>query len=73
VVIRSTYLFVEDCVVVEIKVGEAVQALHEAQFLPYLKLGGSKRGLLINFNAPVLKGGAGESYEWLSLTSAPLW
>ncbi len=31
--------------------------VHEAQLLTYLRLGGFKVGLLINFNVPVLKDG----------------
>jgi GxxExxY protein len=40
--------------------GKAVEALlpvHEAQLLTYLKVGGWKVELLINFNVPVLKDG----------------
>ncbi len=44
-------------VVVEIKAVEAIEPIHEAQLLTYLKLGGWKLGLLINFNVPVLKDG----------------
>lgn len=50
-------LFVEDAVVVEIKAVDTIQPIHEAQLLTYLKLGGWKLGLLINFNVPVLKDG----------------
>ena len=48
---------VERSVVVELKVVEAIQSIHEAQLLTYLKLSGCKIGLLINFNVPVLKNG----------------
>ena len=50
-------LLVEGAVVVEIKAVEAIQPIHEAQLLTYLKLGRWKLGLLINFNVPVLKDG----------------
>jgi GxxExxY protein len=50
-------LVVEDSVVVEIKAVAAVEPIHEAQLLTYLKLGGWKLGLLINFNVPVLRDG----------------
>lgn len=50
-------LLVEGAVVVEIKAVEAIEPIHEAQLLTYLKLGGWKLGLLINFNVPVLKDG----------------
>jgi GxxExxY protein len=50
-------LLVNDQVVVEIKAVEHLLPIHEAQILTYLKLGGWKVGLLINFNVPVLKQG----------------
>ncbi|MBI3319201.1 MAG: GxxExxY protein [Candidatus Omnitrophica bacterium] len=50
-------LLVESAVVVEIKAVAAIEPIHEAQLLTYLKLGGWKLGLLINFNVPVLKDG----------------
>jgi GxxExxY protein len=50
-------LLVEGVVVVEIKAVVAMEPIHEAQLLTYLKLGGWKLGLLINFNVPVLKDG----------------
>jgi GxxExxY protein len=48
---------VADAVVVELKAVEALELIHEAQVLTYLKLGGWQIGLLINFNVPVLKRG----------------
>ncbi len=48
---------VEDLVVVELKCVETVLPIHEAQVITYLKLGGWKTALLINFNVPVLKRG----------------
>jgi GxxExxY protein len=50
-------LLVADTVVVEIKAVENLLPIHEAQLLTYLKLGGWKVGLLINFNVPILKQG----------------
>ncbi len=50
-------LLVEDTVVLEVKAVEAIISIHEAQLLTYMKLGGWKVGLLINFNVPVLKQG----------------
>ena len=50
-------LLVAKSVVVEMKAVEAIQPIHEAQLLTYLKLGGWKVGLLINFNVPLLKQG----------------
>jgi len=48
---------VAEKVVVELKAVNAVQKVHEAQLLTYLKLTGCRVGLLINFNVPVLKDG----------------
>jgi GxxExxY protein len=50
-------LIVEEKVVVELKSVKALEPIHEAQLLTYMKLTGSKIGLLINFNVPVLKQG----------------
>ena len=46
-----------DSVVVEVKSVDALASIHTAQLLTYLKVGGWKVGLLINFNVPVLKDG----------------
>lgn len=43
--------------VVELKAVETLDPIHEAQLLTYLRLGGWKIGLLINFNVAVLKHG----------------
>jgi len=50
-------MLVAGSVVVEIKALEKVLPIHEAQLLTYLRLGGWKIGLLVNFNVPVLKSG----------------
>jgi GxxExxY protein len=50
-------LLVADQVVVEIKAVDTLLPIHDAQVLTYLRLGGWKAGLLINFNVPVLKQG----------------
>ena len=50
-------LLVGGAVVVELKVVETVLPVHKAQMLTYLKLGGWKAGLLLNFNAAVLRDG----------------
>ena len=42
---------------VEIKAVEALAPIHDAQLLTYLRLGGWRVGLLINFNVVVLKDG----------------
>ena len=50
-------LLVADKVVVELKAVSKLESIHEAQLLTYLKLGGWKVGLLINFNVPLLRDG----------------
>jgi GxxExxY protein len=50
-------LLVEDKVVIEIKTVDVLIDVHTAQILTYLKLGGYKLGLLINFNVKLLKEG----------------
>lgn len=50
-------LLVEKKVVVEIKSVEALNDVHLAQVLTYLKLSNCKLGLLINFNVALLKDG----------------
>ncbi|MBM3789355.1 MAG: GxxExxY protein [Acidobacteria bacterium] len=48
-------LLVADTVVVEVKAVDSLLPIHDAQLLTYMKLGGWKVGLLINFNVPLLK------------------
>jgi GxxExxY protein len=50
-------VLVEDRVVIEIKAVEALNPIHEAQLITYLKLSGIPVGLVINFCVPVLKDG----------------
>ncbi|MGB9593741.1 MAG: GxxExxY protein [Anaerolineae bacterium] len=50
-------LLVGNAVVVELKAVEELLPIHTAQVLTYLRLGGWRVGLLINFNVPVLKHG----------------
>ena len=50
-------LLVEKKLVIEIKSVEALNDLHLAQILTYLKLSGCKLGLLINFNVVLFKDG----------------
>ena len=50
-------ILVERKVVIEIKSVEALNDVHFAQTLTYMKLGGYKLGLLINFNVSLLKDG----------------
>jgi GxxExxY protein len=48
---------VDDKVVVELKAVDSIHDVHKAQLLTYLKLTGCKVGLLLKFNAAVLKDG----------------
>jgi GxxExxY protein len=50
-------LLVAETVVVEVKAVERIAPVHEAQLLTYLRLGGWKVGLLINFNVSLLRDG----------------
>jgi GxxExxY protein len=50
-------LLVENKLVIEIKSVEALNDVHLAQTLTYMKLGGYKLGLLMNFNVIRLKNG----------------
>ena len=50
-------LFVNDCVIVEVKCVEKFAAVHEAQLISYLRLGKKNVGLLINFHVRHLKDG----------------
>ena len=50
-------LLVEQKLIIEIKSVEALNDLHLAQILTYLKLSGCKLGLLINFNTVLFKNG----------------
>ncbi len=50
-------ILVANAVVIEIKSIEAIAPVQEAQLITYLRLGGWKVGLLINFNVAVLKNG----------------
>ena len=50
-------MLVDDCVVVELKTVKKLLRVHEAQLLSYLRLGGYRVGLLINFHVDRLKDG----------------
>jgi GxxExxY protein len=50
-------LLVDKKLVIEIKSVEALNDIHLAQTLTYMKLGNYKLGLLINFNVSLLKNG----------------
>jgi GxxExxY protein len=50
-------IVVDSTILLEIKAIDALLPIHDAQLLSYLKLGGWKIGLLINFNVELLKNG----------------
>lgn len=50
-------LLVEGKVLIELKSVQAIHPLHVAQTITYLRIGGYRLGLLINFNETLLKNG----------------
>jgi len=48
---------VEDALIVELKSVDILSPVHAAQILTYLKISGKKTGLLMNFNAKLIKEG----------------
>lgn len=50
-------LLVDRCVVVELKVVEALSPMHQSQLLTYLRLTGHRVGFLLNFQAPYFRSG----------------
>ena len=50
-------IVVAGMILAEIKAIDSLLPIHDAQLLSYLKLGGWKIGLLINFNVELLKNG----------------
>ncbi len=50
-------LVVEDTLIVELKSVDVLTAIHRKQLLTYLKVSGKPVGLLINFNASLIKDG----------------
>lgn len=50
-------LVVNEALIVEVKAVDRLLPIHDAQLLTYLKLSGLQTGLLLNFNAMVLKDG----------------
>jgi GxxExxY protein len=50
-------IIIENKFIIEIKAVEALNDVHMAQILTYLKLSGCKLGMLINFNVELIKNG----------------
>jgi GxxExxY protein len=50
-------IIVEKKVIIEVKSVDALNDVHLAQILTYLKLSGCKLGMLINFNVALIKNG----------------
>lgn len=50
-------IIIENKLIVEVKAVEALNDVHLAQILTYLKLSNCKLGLLINFNVTLIKNG----------------
>ncbi len=67
-------LIVDHRVIVEVKALTAIEEVHRAQLLSYLRATGLAAGLLINFNVPLLKSGIKRVVNSLrsSAPSAPL-
>jgi len=63
-------LLVDDLVIVELKTVETLLPVHSAQLLSYLRFSGKRVGLLINFNAAVLKSGSKRIVNQFSEDSA---
>ena len=60
-------LIVENSVIVEIKCIAAINPIHEAQLLSYMRLSGRQVGLLINFHVVHLRDGIKrmvDGYDW---------
>jgi GxxExxY protein len=62
-------IVVRECVLVELKTVELLLPIHVAQVITYLRLSQLPVGLLVNFNARVLKHGLRRL--WLSSNSFP--
>lgn len=50
-------IVVENRITLELKSCDRIEEIHKAQVLTYLKISGLKLGLVLNFNAPIMKDG----------------
>jgi len=60
IVLKSQYrldILVENKIILELKCVDRLLPIHDAQLLTYLKISNKKLGLLLNFNAPLMKDG----------------
>lgn len=60
-------IIVQRSVIAELKTVEKLLPVHQAQLLAYLKLSGLARGIVFNFNTPLLKDGI----RRMNLTPSP--
>jgi GxxExxY protein len=65
------YRLVSHAVIIEVKAIESVLAVHQAQLLSYLKLGGYRLGYLLNFNVRLMKNGIRRIANGLSTLRSP--
>jgi len=61
-----------DSLLVEVKSVDALSGIHQAQVLTYLKLSGIQHGLLINFNARLVRDGI-KSFLLRRAVNQPTW
>ena len=50
-------LWIDKKLIVELKAVAALNEVHQAQLMTYMKLTGTRLGLLVNFNVPVIRQG----------------
>jgi len=50
-------LFVDGCLVLELKSVDAIHRVHVSQTVTYLRLTGARAGLIVNFNVELVKNG----------------
>ena len=50
-------VLVEDTLIIELKAVTAIEPIHEAQLLTYMRLSGKRQGLLMNFHVALLRDG----------------
>ena len=50
-------LIIEGCLLIELKSIDQINPVHKKQLLTYLRLSGTRLGLLINFNEELIKNG----------------